>query len=396
MESFPPARRGVAMATFSMGIIVAPILGPTLGGWITDSFSWRWVFFINVPIGALSLMLSSIIVQDPPFLRRRRGHKRWSIDYIGLGLIALGIGALQVVLDKGERDDWLASRFILVLAVVAVVALVAAVAWEWFHKDPMVDLHLLKDRNFAVSVVLMFMLGVVLFGSTVLLPLFLQLLMGYSATDAGLVLSPGGVVTMAMMPVVGILLSRFEPRWLIVFGLIVVAVSLHMMARFDLQIDYWTAANARMVQGMGLAFLFPPINTAAYAFLPRDKNNQASGLINLARNLGGSFGIAFVATLVARSSQWHQSYLAGHVSAYSPTYQHTAGQIAQALHAQGVTALNAMQMVPEIVYGQVVRQAQMLSYLDAFGILVILFLAMVPLVFLMRKPRHHDGGMAMH
>jgi len=288
-DTFPPAKRGMAFAVYGVAVVTAPAIGPTLGGWITDNFTWRWIFFINIPVGIISILLTSRLIQDPPYFRRRKLSET-KIDYIGLGFVALGLGTLQVVLDKGQRDDWFESHFIVILSLIAVVSLIFVIFWEWKHKDPIIDLHLFRDRTFGISNLLMFMLGFALLGSTLLLPLFMQTLLGYTAERSGLALMPGGFTIMLLLPLVGFLLSRYSPRWPLVFGLVMLSASLFNMTRFDLQIDFRTAAMARVLQAAGMAFLFVPINTAAYAFLPRDKNNAASGLRNLARTSVGSVG----------------------------------------------------------------------------------------------------------
>src|SRR2546430_2147571 len=298
-DTFPPAKRGMAFPVYGIAVAPAPAIGPTLGGWITDNFTWRWIFFINIPVGIISLLLTSRLVQDPPFLRRRKLSET-TIDYVGLGFVALGLGALQIVLDKGQREDWFESHFILILSLISVASLLFVLLWEWKHKDPIIDLHLFRDQTFGVSNLLMFMLGFALLGSTLLLPLFMQTLLGYTAEQAGLALMPGGFSIMLLLPLVGFLLSRHSPRWLLLFGLTVLSASLFHMTNFDLGIDFRTAATARVFQAVGMAFLFVPINTAAYAFLPRDKNNAASGLMNLARNIGGSVGISFVTPTLSR------------------------------------------------------------------------------------------------
>ncbi len=286
-ESFPPAKRGMAMAVYAMGVVVAPIVGPTVGGWITDNYSWRWIFFINVPVGIISLIATSLFIEDPPYLRRRN-LRTVKIDYIGLSLIALGLGALQVMLDKGQREDWLESNFICWTLAICVVALIAGLAWELRSKDPMVELHLLKDSNFAVATITMFVLGFVLYGSMAMLPIFLQTLLGYNAMLSGMVLSPGGIITLICLPISGWLLGRVEPRKLVAVGIVVTSFSLYMTSRFNTQVDFWTPVIARLVTGAGLAFLFVPINTMAFYHIAKDKMNYASGLINLARNIGGA------------------------------------------------------------------------------------------------------------
>ena len=275
-DTFSPKQRGMAFAIYGMAVVTAPALGPTLGGWITDNFDWRWIFFINIPVGAISILLTSRLVQDPPHARPRKRNFR--IDYVGFGLIALGLGALQLVLEKGEREDWFGSSFIVWFTIIAAVSIVAAVIWELRSKHPIVDLRLLKERNFAVANVLMFALGFVLLGSTVLLPLFMQTMMGYTATEAGMALSPGGLLIMVCMPLVGLMLSRgVQPRYMIMFGLLVSASGLLVMSGFNLEISFRHAVWARMVQAAGLAFLFVPINTVAYAYLPPGKNNSGTG-----------------------------------------------------------------------------------------------------------------------
>src|SRR5258708_34114599 len=261
----------MAFAVYGMAVVTAPAIGPTLGGWITDNFSWRWIFLINIPVGILSILLASRLIQDPPYFKRRKLAET-HIDYIGLGLVALGLGTLQVVLDKGQREDWFESHFIVILSAIAALSLIFVIFWEWKHKDPIIDLHLFRDRTFAVSNLLMFMLGFALLGSTLFLPLFSQPLLGYTAEKAGLALMPGGFTIIVLLPLVGFLLSRYSPRWLLFFGLAVLSPSLFHMTGFDLEIDFRTLATARVIQAAGMAFLFVPINTAAYAFLPRDKN----------------------------------------------------------------------------------------------------------------------------
>src|ERR1700732_3963472 len=307
-DTFPPAKRGMAFAVYGIAVVTAPAIGPTLGGWITDNFTWRWIFFINIPVGIISLLLTSRLIQDPPYLRRRKLSET-KIDYVGLGFVALGLGALQIVLDKGQRDDWFESPFILILSIVAAASLVFVVFWEWRHKDPIIDLHLFRDRTFGVSNLLMFMLGFALLGSTLLLPLFLQTMLGYTAEQAGLALMPGGFTIMLLLPLVGFLLSRYSPRWLLLFGLGVLSFSLFHLTNFHLPLGSGAATLARVMQAVGMAFLFVPINTAAYAFLPREKNNAASGLMNLARNMGGSVGISFVTTMLDRRTQVHMTDL---------------------------------------------------------------------------------------
>jgi DHA2 family multidrug resistance protein len=393
-DTFPPAKRGMAFAVYGIAVVTAPAIGPTLGGWITDNFTWRWIFFINIPVGILSILLTSRLIQDPPYFKRRKLSET-SIDYVGLGFVALGLGALQIVLDKGQREDWFESHFILILSVIAAASLIFVVFWEWRHKDPIIDLHLFRDRTFGVSNLLMFMLGFALLGSTLLLPLFMQTMLGYTAQESGLALMPGGFAIMLLLPLVGFLLSRYSPRWLLVFGLIVLSASLFHMTRFNLQIDFRTTALARMLQAVGMAFLFVPINTAAYAFLPREKNNAASGLMNLARNMGGSVGISFVTTMLDRRTQVHMTDLASHLSAANPALRSMLLGASQAMRAHGASAAVATQRAYALLQGTVARQATMLAYIDCFWLLGVAIMAMIPMVFLMKKSRP-GGGLAVH
>ncbi|MGA8431700.1 MAG: DHA2 family efflux MFS transporter permease subunit [Candidatus Sulfotelmatobacter sp.] len=393
-DTFPPAKRGMAFAVYGIAVVTAPAIGPTLGGWITDNFTWRWIFFINIPVGILSLLLTSRLIQDPPDFKRRK-LKETHIDYIGLSFVALGLGALQVVLDKGQRDDWFDSHFILILSVIAAASLIFVIFWEWKQKDPIIDLHLFRERTFGISNLLMFMLGFALLGSTLLLPLFMQTLLGYTAQRAGFALMPGGFAIMLLLPLVGFLLSRFSPRWLLLFGLVVLAGSLFHMTNFDLEIDFRTAATARIIQAVGMAFLFVPINTAAYAFLPRNKNNAASGLMNLARNMGGSVGISVVTTLLDRRTQVHLSDMAANLSGGNLALRSMVAGASGAMRAHGASSAAATQRAYALVQGVVERQATMLAYIDCFRVLGIAILCMIPVVFLMKKSKP-GGGMAVH
>jgi DHA2 family multidrug resistance protein len=392
-DTFPPAKRGMAFAVYGMAVVLAPAIGPTLGGWITDNYSWRWIFFINIPVGIISLLLSGQLIADPPYLvdKQKRDRARGiKVDYIGLGLLGVGLGTLQVVLDKGQRDDWFESHFILILSVIAGIALLAVIFWEWWHEDPIIDLRLFKDRSFFAGTGMMFMVGFTLLGTTLLLPLFMQTLLGYTAQRAGMALTPGGFAILVFMPLVGFLLSKFDARWLLVLGFVILSSSLFHMTSFDLEIDFKTVMTARIIQAIALAFLFVPINTAAYAFLPREKNNAASGLINLARNIGGSVGISLVTTMLDRRTQFHQARLVSHLTPGTPQFQALHNGLSHALIAHGSQAALASRQAYGLISGMVQRQAAMLAYIDDFRILGIATLVMIPLVFLMKKSK--PGG----
>jgi DHA2 family multidrug resistance protein len=393
-DTFAPAKRGMAFAVYGMAVVTAPAIGPSLGGWITDNFTWRWIFFINIPVGILSILLTSRLIQDPPDFKRRKLSET-KIDYVGLGFVALGLGALQIILDKGQREDWFESNFISTLTLVCVCSLVFVIIWEWRHKDPIIDLHLFSDRTFAVSNLLMFMLGFALLGSTLLLPLFSQTLLGYTAAESGLALMPGGFTIILLLPLVGFLLSRYTPRWLLLFGLIVLSFSLFHMTSFDLQINFRAVATARVIQAVGMAFLFVPINTAAYAFLPRAKNNAASGLMNLARNIGGSVGISVVTTMLDRRTQFHLNSLSSHINAGNAALQDRLRALGQMVQSHGGGPPGTSAVPWAIIQGTLNRQATMLAFIDNFWLLGMAILAMVPVVFLMKKSKP-GGGIAVH
>jgi len=388
VESFPREKQGMAQAVYGMGVVVAPVIGPTLGGWITDNYSWRWIFFINIPVGVLSLVMTYLMVHDPPYLtERRKGGIR--IDYTGIGLLALGLASLELMLDEGQKEDWFSSHMIVTAAVLAACGLIAVVLWELRQKEPVVDFRMLKNRNFAIATSSMFLLGFVLYSSTALLPIYLQTLMGYSATQSGQVISPGGIAIILMMPIVGRLVSKVDPRWLVIFGLTVSSIGLIQMSGFNLYIDFRTAVIARIVQSVGLAFLFIPINVTAFAFVPKEKTNFATGLVNLARNIGGSSGIALATTMLARRSQFHQQNLVSHLTPLDPNYQTSLQGLTQALTSRGADAAQAASQAQGMLYGMVQQQAMMKAFVDVFWMLALVFLAMIPLVFLMKRVQPH-------
>ena len=398
VDTFPPAKRGGAFALYSMAIVMAPAIGPTLGGFITDNYSWRWVFFINIPVGILSLLLTSALIDDSPEFEQeareaRRGGKL-RIDYLGILLIGLGLGCLEVVLDKGQEDDWFGSPFIVTFFVVSMVSLVCAVVWEWFHDDPVVDLSMLTERNFAVACGIYLILGALLFGSTVIIPQMLQSLYGYTAQDAGEALGPGALVIVVMAPLV----VKFSPKIgagrMVAFGFLMVAVSMYHFAHFSLAASYKDFALARILQGFGLAFVFVPTAAIAYSDLPPNKNNKASSMTNLFRNQGGSFGIAFATTMFSRRLQYHQSILGANVTAGRPEYRTFMRGLTDTLtHAglsPGAAAVRARAMLGQTL-GQ---QVSVLAYLDCFWLLGVIALAGFVLALGVKKfkPARGPGG----
>ena len=394
-ETFPREKQGIAMAVYGMGVVFAPVVGPTLGGWITDNYTWRWIFLINIPVGVCSLLLTSLLIFDPPYLLRKTLRDGLKIDYMGLGLLATGLGALEIMLDEGQRNDWFSSHGIVAAAVIAAIGLVGVVVWELRQKEPVVDFRLLKDRTFAISTASMFILGFVLYGSTMALPLFLQTLLGYTAMQSGMALSPGGLMIMVMMPVVGILLSKIEARWLIIFGLVTSSLGLFEMSHWNTQINFGHAVSARVMQSFGLAFLFVPINTVAFSFIARAKTGYATGLINLARNMGGSSGIAICTTLIARREQFHQQRLVEHLSPLDAPYQASLHSATRLFVSQGSDQVQAAAQAHGMIYNMVQQQAAMLSFNEVFWALGVLFLAVIPLMFLMKKTGPAKGPVAI-
>ena len=397
-DTFPPRKRGMAFAVYGFAVVAAPAIGPTLGGWITDNVSWRWIFYINIPVGILSLIMTYNLVHDPRQFeaeQRRLQRRGFRIDYIGLGLLAIGLGCLQIVLDKGQREDWFSSNFIAWMSVIAAVALVLAIIWEWNAKFPIVDLHLFKERNFSIASAILFMIGLVLFSSTVLLPLMLQELFGYTALNAGLVLSPGALLIMLAMPVVGILLQYVQPRWLIIFALVVCSIGLYLMSGFTTQTDMKTFVLYRCVQAGALGFLFVPVNTAMYAYIPPGKNNNASALVNLARNIGGSVGISLITTFLQRRQQFHQSRLVGRLTPFNQQSRHWLASVSHWMGSHGAGPAG-MKQAYALMNQLVQQQAGMLAYIDCFYVLAIAFACMIPFVFLMKPSRIGKGPAAMH
>jgi DHA2 family multidrug resistance protein len=384
-DTFPVAKRGQAFAVYGMAVVCAPAIGPTLGGWITDNFNWHWIFFINLPFGLLSLYLSHRLVEDPPYLQREKA-KAGPIDTMGLGLVAVGVGCLEFVLDKGQEKDWFGDSMITGFAIAAVVLLVIFVFWEWRHPDPIVDLKLLKNRNFGTAVFLQLILGMVLFGTTVLIPQFLQTLMGYTAERAGMAISAAALVMLLLMPVSGKLIGHMDQRLLVAIGYGLTAIGLYNLTRLDLNVTFGQIALWRMFQVVGLPFIFIPISTLNYIGVPANKNNQISSFSNFARNIGGSAGTALLTTFLTRTAQTHQTQLASNVVAGGMQYQSFLDRTTQAIMAMGQNHALAAQSAIGRAYLMMERQATMLSYQNAFWGLSVIVALLVPLPFVMRRP----------
>ncbi len=384
-DTFPVEQRGQAFALYGMAVVAAPAIGPTLGGWITDNFNWHWIFFINLPIGIISLLLSNRMVEDPPYLVKERAKEN-PIDKMGLGLVAIGVGCLEFVLDKGQEKDWFGDRTITLTFLLAVCALVFFVWWEWGHPDPIVDLKLLKNRNFGTAVGFQFILGMVLFSTTVLIPQFLQSLLGYTAERAGMALSAGALVLMVMMPVAGRLVSRMDARLMVSIGFLATALGLYNMTRLDLNVSFGHIVLWRVFQVLGLSFIFIPISTLNYVGVPKGKNNQISSFSNFARNFGGSMGTALLTTFLTRTQQTHQSALSANLIPGSFAYENFLAQTRGALMAAGQSAAQAKAAATGYAYQQLLRQSAMLSYQNAFWVLSIVAVVLVPWPFVMRRP----------
>jgi MFS transporter, DHA2 family, multidrug resistance protein len=392
LESFKPEERGRAMGFWGLGIVVAPILGPVFGGWLTENYSWRWIFYINLPVGIASLIMTRIFVFDPPYLRR----ESQGIDYWGMGMLVVGIGALQYVLDKGQQEDWFASGSITVLAIVAVVTLIALVIHQLHIKHPVIDLHIFKDRTYATGVFLMTVVGFVLYGSLVLLPVMLQVLFRYSSLEAGKAMAPRGVGSLLMMPIVGYLTAHIDGRKMLAVGLTIGGVTLLWLGQLNLNAGYWDIFWPQFLQGAGMALLFVPLTTVAMATIPRERMGYATSLFNLMRNLGGSVGIAVTGTILQRQRQAIGSALGTHVSAYDPVTQSMFDQIRNGLIAAGADVVTATQRTYVVLHGMLIQQASMVSFVMLFRLLGLIFLAMLPLVLIMRRPRGGGGPVAAH
>ena len=391
LETFPREEHGTAMGVFGMGIVAAPIFGPVLGGYITDQVSWRWIFYINVPIGALSILAILAVITDPPYLKAQRR----AIDLIGMGFLALGIGALQIMLDQGNRADWFHSTFIIVCASVSFVSLALLIWWELLVTDhPVMDLTVFATRSFGLSCLILFLTFASFFASIVLLPLYLQVLMGYSALDAGLVLGPGGAVTVVAMPIVGKLAQRGHARKLLTLGLAIAALSVYLMTSFNLDVDFWAVLKPRIVQGLGIAMFFVPLTTLAMADIPQAKLGNATGLFNLVRNVGGAVGVSISSMFLARGAQHYQLRIVERLDADDPKVRATVGGIDQLLIRRGIPAPTSQFGGLRLLYGRIERDAMMLSFNHAFFLCFVAVLCVLPILLFLR-PRKGERPSVM-
>jgi DHA2 family multidrug resistance protein len=388
-DTFPPEKRGLAFALYGITAIMAPTIGPTLGGWLTDNYSWRWIFYINLPVGIMTLLLVLRTVEDPPYIARNRERDKSAgvrVDYIGISLLALGIGALQILLDKGQEDDWFGSQFIVTLATIAAVSLVSLVLWELHTKTPVIDVRMYKNFNFAVANLMMFFLGVLLFSSLVMMPQFLQTLMGYTAESAGLVLSGAGLLLLIEMPIVGQLTTKIPAKYIMAFGWLSLAFGMYYSTRgLDLLISFRAAAELRIVQALGLGFLFVPINLGAYIGIPPEKGNSVSGLVNFMRNIGSSVGTSMVTTILARREQFHQNMLSYHATNYDPAFRNQLNGLSGQLFHAGASAPDAQAQAYGRIYQGLQVQSQTLAYIDTFMVLAVAAGIMFLISFIVRK-----------
>ncbi|MDE1161122.1 MAG: DHA2 family efflux MFS transporter permease subunit [Acidobacteriaceae bacterium] len=393
-DTFPPGKRGQAFAVYGLAVVTAPILGPTLGGWITDNYDWRWIFFINVPVALLSLFLTHRLVEDPPHIQeevKAARNGKFKMDYVGFGFVALAFGSLEVILDKGQEDDWFNSHFITIFAILAVIGFACMITWElWVAKKgerPIVDLRLFANKGFAIAFCMMLALGFTLYATTVMLPQILQELMGYTAQLAGMALSSGGLATLLTMPIAGALVARVDPRKIIIFGFLSLSAGLFYLAHVDLAVSFTWVAKARFLQSLGVGFLFVPINTLAYVGTKRENSNDVSGLVNLARNMGGSLGTSFVSTFVARWGQRHQVYLAHHVSQANPAWRVRFQAMTAQAHATVASNTDAQHHALARYYQSGLRsQAQLLAYIDITHFLAFALILVAPVALLMTRP----------
>jgi MFS transporter, DHA2 family, multidrug resistance protein len=403
VDTFPPAKRATAFALYTVAIVTAPAIGPVLGGWITDNYNWRWVFLINIPIGILSLFLTNRFVHDPASFEQERKTVRTAdgklrVDGVGIALIGLGSAALEVLLDRGQIEDWFGSTFICWMFAIGITCLSIAVIWEWNHPDPVIELRLLKVRNFAISNIFYFVFGFGLFASTTMIPQMLQSLYGYRAIDAGLVLGPGAFVITLLAPVGAQLVQRgiIHPRILLFGAVMVVGISFIHYSHFNLDTDYGHYALARALQGLGYAFFFVPLSVLSYSQLRPDQNNKASSLTNFFRNWGGSFGIAFVTTMTERRQNFHQSTVGSHLTASSPFLQQAVQQTAAYLQSHGFSHADALNAAYARYYDQLGAQTRLLSFMDCFHVIGLITLIAAPLVLLTKNFKLGGKAPAAH
>jgi MFS transporter, DHA2 family, multidrug resistance protein len=390
LESFPPEKRGSAMAVFALGVVVAPVLGPTLGGWLTDAYSWRWAFYINIPVGIFAVYMISRHVKDPKYIKEAHPGR---LDGIGLGLLAVWLGCLQIILDKGQEDDWFGAVWIRWAFVVLVICFVLFLVREFVHKQPLVDLRVFRHRNFTLGCLLIGLFGAAIYGLVTLLPLFYQELMGYTALAAGWAVSPRGVGAIIAMPMIGYLTAKLDNRWLIAFGFVLFAVASLWFGEVNLGIGQWTFLWAIIISGFGSGCVFVPLSTTTMAFLKNEEIGNASGLYNLLRNIGGSIGISVVNTIVSRHEQVHHNELVHWIGPGRVTVEGTVEGLQRYLRAQGASPLEALHRAYALIGRNVEAQARLWSYVDDFRYMAIVCFACIPIVFALKKSVGRKGAL---
>ena len=393
LESFPADKRGLAMAVFALGVVVAPVLGPTLGGWLTDAYSWRWAFYINIPIGIFAIFMILRYVEDPPYIKQAKPGK---IDGIGLGLLAVWLGCLQIILDKGQEDDWFGATWIRWASVVLIVGFIAFLLREFFHDKPLVNLRVFRHRNFALGCLLIGIFGAALYGLVTLLPLFYQELLGYTALAAGWAVSPRGIGAILAMPIIGILTAKIDNRWLIITGFLLFAVSALWFGEAYLGVSQWTFLWAIIISGFGSGCVFVPLSTTAMSGLPNEEIGNASGLYNLLRNIGGSIGISVVNTIVARHQQLHRNELAHSVNQGNVNFQNQLEGMQQFLHSQGASASLALSRAYGLIDLTLNAQARLWSYVDDFRYMALVCFGCIPIALMLKKTVGRRGLGAGH
>lgn len=383
LETFPPHQHGTAMAAFGIGIMFGPIVGPLLGGWITDNWSWRWIFYINIPIGIISILMTMFFIKDPPYMK----GMKLKIDYWGIMFLALGLGCLQVVLDKGQSENWFDSRFITTLSIISLISLCLFIIVEKFTGHPVVNLRVFKNLSFSAGNAVMFFAFFNLFGSIVLLPIYLQTLMGYTATKAGMVLGPGGLATLIAMPVAGKLVHKLNQKVLLGAGILICSYATYLMSNFNLHADFWSIIWPRIVLGIGMPFIFIPLTILTMAGIKKEEMGNATGIYNLLRNLGGSFGVAFVTTMLQRRAQFHQFRLVENLTVFDPQLQIASENLSHVFELKGFGPVSEYAGLASI-YKELLRQASMLGFNDAFHLLSVMMIGVFFLIFLLKRPGH--------